>query len=95
MMKNKNYCVVEWMNGNGFEDDEGVSVLSVKMVKSKKEGELYLEKKVEEVKEMMNGGLNLMSKMEYMGYEGDGYWEGGEFVFKMESESGWVIKEIE
>lgn len=93
-MKNKNYCVVEWMNGNGFEDDEGVSIVSVVMVKSKKDGELYLEKKVEEVKEMMNGGLNLVSKLEYSNCEGEGYWEDGEFVFRMESEGGWVIKEI-
>ena len=93
-MKNKNYCVVEWMNGNGFEDDEGVSIVSVVMVKSKKDGELYLEKKVEEVKEMMNGGLNLVSKLECSNCEGEGYWEDGEFVFRMESEGGWVIKEI-
>ena len=42
-MKNKNYCVVEYVNGNGFEDDEGVEIVSVKEFKSLKDGEKYLK----------------------------------------------------
>ena len=93
-MKNKNYCVIEYVNGNGFEDDEGVNVVSVKGFESYKDGEKYLKKMVKEVKEMMNGNLVLGKKEDYSGCEGEGYFEDGEFVYCMESEGGFVLKEL-
>ena len=93
-MNNKNYCVIEYVNGNGFEDDEGVNIISVKEFKSYKDGEKYLKKMIKEVKEMMNGGLVLGKKEDYSGGEGEGYFEDGEFVYCMESEGGFVLKEL-
>lgn len=90
----KNYCVVEYINGNGFEDDEGVSILNVELFGVKSEGEEYLRKKIGEVKEMMNNSLVMVDKVDYKGVEGEGYFEEGEFVYKMESEGGFVLKKI-
>ena len=92
-MKNK-YCVVEYINGNGFEDDEGVEIVSVKEFESYKDGEKYLKEMVNKVKKMMNDGLELVNKEDYSGGEGEGYFEEGEFVYCMESEGGFILKEI-
>jgi hypothetical protein len=93
-MKNKNYCVVEYVNGNGFEDDEGVEIVSVKEFKSLKDGEKYLKEMLKEIKKMMNDNLELVKKEDYSGCEGEGYFEGGEFVYCMESEGGFILKEV-
>ena len=93
-MKNKNYCVVEYVNGNGFEDDEGVEIVSVKEFKSLKDGEKYLKEMLKEIKKMMNDCLELVKKEDYSGCEGEGYFEGGEFVYCMESEGGFILKEV-
>lgn len=94
-MKNYiNWVVVEYINGNGFEDDEGVEIVSVKGFNSEEEGKKYLKSMVEEIKEMMNGELVLVDKVNYKGYEGEGYFEGNEFVYCMESEGGFVMKKI-
>jgi hypothetical protein len=92
-MNNKNYIVVEYINGNGFEDNKGVEIVSVKGFESYKDGEKYLKKMIKEVKEMMNNSLELVKKEDYSG-EGEGYFEDGEFVYCMESEVGFVLKEL-
>jgi hypothetical protein len=92
-MKNK-YCVIEYVNGNGFEDDEGVEIVSVKGFESYKDGEKYLKNMVKEVEEMMNDSLELVKKEDYSGAEGQGYFEDGEFRYCMESEGGFVLKEL-
>jgi hypothetical protein len=92
-MKNK-YCVVEYVNGNGFEDDEGVEIVSVKEFKSLKDGEKYLKEMLKEIKKMMNDNLELVKKEDWMGREGEGYFEDGEFVYCMESEGGFILKEV-
>ena len=61
------YCVVEYVNGNGFEDDEGVVIVSVRGFESEKDGEKYLNKMVNEVKKMMNDSLVLGKKKDYCG----------------------------
>jgi len=88
------YCVVEYVNGNGFEDDEGVEIVSVRGFESEKDGEKYLNKMVNEVKKMMNDSLVLGKKEDYSGLEGEGYFEGREFVYCMESEGGFILKEV-
>jgi hypothetical protein len=93
-MKNKNYCVIEYVNGNGFEDDEGVEIVSVKGFESYKDGEKYLKKMIKEVKEMMNDNLKLVKKEDYSGCEGEGYFEDGEFVYCMESEGGFILRVV-